>query len=370
MKSVYISLLYILIIQIGCSQNSTTNPIDDFENKSNISIKAKVIKLKSDTVLNDPRTITVFDSLAILNDNTTNSGFALINLKQGVLIKRFAFSGNGKNEFNINALILSKTDTFNEFTIFQANVPNRVFKYDLNKLLKSKNYQPNFTFQFPTKMIFDQALLFNDSCFVGSGSVSFNGKIFGLFEPIPKKLTLAIPLPKNIKEDEEYYSKEIVPWTISSLNGKVIKRPNENRFAFFSNRGAVVSIADVNSDKKFKSIFSRTYYLPRFHVVIQGDLSTAKLEEGCKYGFMDVTYTKDFIYALYNDKIATTDDLQDLLSNIILVYDWNGNPVRKILLDRPCYSISIDNNKPTRLYALSILSNDEIYQYTLTTELK
>ena len=84
-----------------------------------------------------------------------------------------------------------------------------------------------------------------------------------------------------------------------------------------------------------------------------------------------VKSTNNFIYALYVGK--TNQDLSydwnDLAafgnhSNEIHVFSWEGEPVKRILLDRAIFSFDVTHDDRT-LIASSIDSMDDLFKYSL-----
>ena len=73
-----------------------------------------------------------------------------------------------------------------------------------------------------------------------------------------------------------------------------------------------------------------------------------------------MTVTKDKIYTLFNGS-----DKGDINCDNVLVYDWDGNPMQKIILDRKCIGIAIDEDNPKILYGLYGSTNMRLVKYKL-----
>jgi hypothetical protein len=73
-----------------------------------------------------------------------------------------------------------------------------------------------------------------------------------------------------------------------------------------------------------------------------------------KVGIMSITSSDKYIYALYNEKMLKSGELGGPISlscNKILVYDWDGNPVKNLKVDKKLSSISFNETQQT-LYCL------------------
>ena len=62
-------------------------------------------------------------------------------------------------------------------------------------------------------------------------------------------------------------------------------------------------------------------------------------------GYIDIGVTDKYVYTLYtNKKICDNNTYNDLSSTTVLVFDWNGNPVKQYELSKEAYYITIDKN--------------------------
>jgi hypothetical protein len=364
-----IFLFFTTFIFTSCNQDfATESPLDDFAGVKEVHLSGKKITLQSDSVLYDPRTLYVFDTLGICADNNGISGFSVVNLNTGAILKRFANTGGDSTKFNINTLTMNRESTSNgRFSILQSAPPYKVFTCNIDSLLKYKDYRPRLFYQFPNGFAFSNVLISNDSTIVGRMDFSkYDNKMLGLLNINTQKLYTSVSLPKVDNEKyNEYYNPENISWTKSVFNADIRFRPSGKEIAYFSEKGALIQILKLD-DHGFKPKFQKLYYFPTFSIAhYENNITKSKIREDCKYGFNNITVTKDRIYALFNGKLADTDNPDDLTSSIVLVYDWNGKPIGKINLDSSCYKIEIDPNAPNIMYSLSSFKNIGLKKYNL-----
>ncbi|TKC12413.1 hypothetical protein FA048_01995 [Pedobacter polaris] len=362
-------LVSLVIIGNGCDPSrDEEDPLNDFITLPKKSLVGTDIILKSDSVLYDPRTIHVFDSLAICYDNNGYTAFSIVNLNNGSLVRRFAQTGSGENQYNINSLGLNRIIKDQQhFTVYEASTPHRFFKFDLDSLIKDSHYAPRLISVLPTEFTFIDPILQSDSIITGNISFSqLDSKVIGRYNVINKKLITGIDLAKSQNDIfKEYYDIDNIGWTKSVLGGKLAAHPKGREIANFSARGAMYQIFNIKENNP-KLIKEKLYYLPRFKILDLGHgTMKSKFTPTNRYGFNNITVTNDFIFALFNGKLTETSEANSLSSNIILVYDWNGNPVRKIILDKDCYQIAIDPQNANILYALTAFKNVGIRKFTL-----
>ena len=71
---------------------------------------------------------------------------------------------------------------------------------------------------------------------------------------------------------------------------------------------------------------------------------------------------KNEVFVLYSGRVYDRD-IVSYLNNTILVFDWEGNPIRAYKLDEPIYSFDVDYNNRT-IYALSDNPDFHVIKYS------
>ena len=79
-------------------------------------------------------------------------------------------------------------------------------------------------------------------------------------------------------------------------------------------------------------------------------------------GFFDVASSDDSIYLLYSGRTRETQAELDSECSHLLVYDWDGNPVRRYELEKTINSIYLHEG---RIYGTSMHPASRIYVYNL-----
>lgn len=355
-------LIASLIINVSCKKQSI--PTDAFKNLTTKYCKGEEIRLASDTTLINPLDIQIFDSLAICSDLAQSTGFSIVNLKNGNLVRRFAFGGNGPGEMNLLAVNFGRTNSSKYITVYEQNSPHRMFKYSIDSLIRKRIYKPKEYCCMPREASFNYPLLINDSIIIGTVENKIN-YLLGFLNIRDHHFLQYNPII-SVKGDQHYLNKDMINWTLGRLHGKIVAKPHGNMIAYFSLKGAIMDISTINfAEAKINRSVYNNFYMPEFKIIGGKDWSKAELMRNCKYGFNDVTCTDNKIYALFNGKLASTNEITDLFSNVILVYDWSGCPCETIILDESCYAISIDPDNPDYLYALRSFDKIGIRRYKL-----
>ena len=102
---------------------------------------------------------------------------------------------------------------------------------------------------------------------------------------------------------------------------------------------------------KIHLIKSLHFANPNYQPVSNDNLNRVIPSKENIIGYLDICATKEYIYALYADKKRFTDNKSNNYnSDTILVFDWNGNPIRKLKLTNEAYYICINEDRQM-LYA-------------------
>lgn len=82
-----------------------------------------------------------------------------------------------------------------------------------------------------------------------------------------------------------------------------------------------------------------------------------------------VKSTNNFIYALYiGEKNKNLEPGLNDFSNIVHVWDWDGNPIMRLILDRKIFTFDVDKNDDY-LICTSLEKLNALYKYTINIQL-
>ena len=84
-------------------------------------------------------------------------------------------------------------------------------------------------------------------------------------------------------------------------------------------------------------------------IVGGGMYCSVDLTENSQIGYINLCATGEYVYALYSEKKAIKSTRK---SNVVLVFDWSGNPVKKYLLDTDAYYIAVDETEQSMFAAV------------------
>lgn len=160
------------------------------------------------------------------------------------------------------------------------------------------------------------------------------------------------------------------PAIISELmDGYCINSPKNKKFAWFSIYGDAFEIYDYSDVSNPILITQNISTLPIFSVKKIRDEEHAVFSQETKIGVVSITSNNKYIFALYNkntlkDIAKLKDDI--FFSNQILVYNWDGSPIKILNLNENVKAISFDETNNSLLCIACDDNGPKILHKTLT----
>ena len=127
-----------------------------------------------------------------------------------------------------------------------------------------------------------------------------------------------------------------------SNQGDLVKHPQENKFAYSLNFSSNMDFIEIK-EGKINPIRELRLGNPELRPA-SGEIGgntffTTEHEENSIFGYINLSATSHYVYALFSDKSVRKSRRQ---SKNVLVFDWQGNPVEHYALDVEAYYIAVD----------------------------
>lgn len=335
------------VLLYSCSNESPNDfPLGNFTKIHNV--KSKLLNI-------DPFKLTSSGSMIMFEDEEclikeeSKSSYSLSKIyynKDSVV--HLATIGNGPNEF-LRLILMNKKSRTSFLAI---------------EVLKQKIYDISLDgkYTFKNKIdIFSNSVVSMNQRFYGQG-VSSNIKITDSKWFIAFDSTGTIINQFGDFPDDKISSS--TPNKHMAYQGKMIINERLNRFAFTSYNCAVLEVFESDS-----LIIARHDKLPQYFEVSGNNVIGVSFSPENIRGYMDSYSTDKFIYTLYSGKSTkdlTNRNFDDVSSSkIILVYDWDGNPICRINTDIDLRNICV-NNDNTSLIGLACEKDYALCQFDLT----
>ena len=141
-------------------------------------------------------------------------------------------------------------------------------------------------------------------------------------------------------------------------------RPDGRRGICAMDSGATFSIFSLDHDG-IQEINRTIHFTPSLTPSGVSGLLSPRHNPDDVRGFCDVDSDQQYVYLLFSGKEFSDFDDPSFLCNHLLVYDWNGNPVRRYELEKSVSSIHLHDG---RIYGTSMYPESMIYVYDLPTQ--
>ncbi|MDR1379884.1 MAG: TolB-like 6-bladed beta-propeller domain-containing protein [Tannerella sp.] len=276
------------------------------------------------------------DSSLIIFDYHSGKSFTLLDLETGRYRGRFGQIGQGPGEISLGCYGIVEQNMFHIF----FHPTGLLAKYDMDSLRHNIDFRPSVLTKYDIPdAAFSQIHPISDSIFLGAG-VCHSEYQYTLFDKRNSILNAGIEI-----YNARYFNFN-TPNKFLSNQGRLRKHPGSNRFVYTLNYSANIDFFEVTDGNRIEAINLLRQGNPRYNPVQNGKMSMVVPDLNSSFGYIDVSVSTDYVYALYTDRKVT----EPCSSDIVLIYDWQGNPVKKYRLNREAYYITT-NEKLNRLFA-------------------
>jgi hypothetical protein len=334
MKKTMLLCLYILI-NVSCKKesniirNEATAIIEDKNFLITENIKTEVLEDISDSTLLPINSFILKDYL-IIDENKTDHLLHVIKIPEDKYLSKFIDRGAGPGEgLTIGTFYSNEEDVLGIYD----NLTKKIFEVEIDTLFSKKKVKNEYHL---TSLIGAKgAMRFNNQIYFMSRnnneryallSTDLNGKNLKGYGKLPEIDKKVFDLKRNINFDNVYTAK----WD-----------RNKEIFAISYVCIPLLKIFNAKNNK---------------WITIAGpDDITPSLETlKSMFFYMDVKITDKYIYALYHGRKydLSLKGPQEYNTNIIYVFDHQGNPKKKIMLDKGLFNFSI--YKDAYLYGIGI----------------
>lgn len=287
-----------------------------------------------------PRMMNIVDSTLMMAFQGSGQKFFLQNLdiRTGKLSKQYISKGRGPGEIlgMNNFGVLGDKLWVNDFTARKMTL------FDNNKVMSNLLYSDYKEYPYKNGRSFYSILTKDLRCILTGSENSkhkvqildlTNGKIIDKIGLIPQ------------------YSSEIPPRAITqAFMAHTFLKPTEDKIALGYGLSDVVEVIDLKT-KQSKIVHGPENFDFDYRIV-DGDWFPSKKTT---YAFVGGDVTDSFIYLLYTGKKYIEDKSHG--GKYVFVYDWNLNPIKKLILNKDVYQISVTDDDKL------IYSYDEVTGY-------
>lgn len=309
-----IFLFSVFVFLASCNSQSNDNEI----------LKSKKLKV-SDSIL-FPTEFVLFDNLLIISDYGDTDYFKLIDVKSDKVVKQFGRLGDGPCELKPNS-ILQKVNDSTLGVFDRQNFTYLEFPLDNADSIFCHNETKKFDFNIQKLIKLDSEIYLGVGLYDGRYILtnSSNYSIDSVFIEYP----FNNDLPISFEEKAMLFQ------------GNFTNNLDKSRIAFATRSSPVLDILSFEDNKIQLIKRIQGSNLPVFASENSGTMIGATLDNSNVWGFLSITSSDSYLYVLYSGK-RTDEEYQ--ISDVVMVYDWDGNLIKRITLDQEVSEIVVDGN--------------------------
>lgn len=264
--------------------------------------------------------------LLILSDFGDSYYFKVVDIQSDQIIQKFGKLGEGPCEIKP----YSNVQKIDDFTVGVFDLHN--FKYldfSINNIdsIFCQSETKNFDFNL------QKLIKLKENLFLGAGL--YEGRYILTNSTNYSIDSIFLDYPFNDELPISFEEKAMLFQGNFTTNSKL------QRIAFATRSSPALDILSFESNKidVVKRISGTT--LPIFASENTGQLIGATLDNSNVWGYLSITSSNSYLYLLYSGK-RTDDEYQK--SDKVLVYNWNGDLVKRLKLDQEVSNVAVDEN--------------------------
>jgi len=338
MKIIKYCILIILIITlIQCSKNRYDKYYDNYETFTEFPIteQYEIKEFADEKFMMPPGDFTIINDkyLVMEDDNNSISQMILIyDLDTKKCVKRFGKKGKGPGEFVNITSIFDDINNKNNFWIYDR-ATQRFSIFSIKNILQNNKLMPDTVLKINLKE--GEPL---DLCFLLENTIVSTGMFINsrlcFYDTNMEPIKTAGKIPGNISDRREKFR------YIQTTN--IVKNTKEKKFIYAYKDDDILEMYD------FKGEIVKTIHGPD---ITKPAWLEKKPPIGYAIGYTHLSSYKKYIYAVYSGEIRENRSWIPQYGKNILVFDWDGNPIKKITTDVRNGDI-VASEKRKKLYAM------------------
>lgn len=332
----YLYMPFLLFLLVSCGNSKTTDELV----WDSMTLSGQ--EYENEIIFSSPRNLELLDDKLILLWPNNSNVIQFINRYDGTSEGFWGQFGNGPGEFL--APYCSKVSEHNHCIYIYDQMMKVLREYSINESFYSKTDSKNETYYENSDIVLGNLHKINSKYSVASIIFGINNSIIAL-------------LDENLNIINSFGTLKNQPQQntiLSSYTG--IFASSQNKFIYaMRNFGYIAEFEIVSGkiEKKWEHYLDEPIY---------DDNGNLKIKE-LKDGFYDVKMTDNYIYCTYSGKIP---DKNNYLPETILVFDYSGNPIKRIYTDRQLTTIAVSKDDKM-IYATSFNPEISLCYFDIST---
>ena len=329
-----------LIIFASCKESSRNAVLQK------VQLEGEILFSDSDLNMSTPVHIQIVDTLLVTVNNDNDVHIDVWSLNSKERLNSFAKKGNGPLEFR-------RIDSF------KANhIDSCIYFYDIDRRRLFKVAYGNLLEDSPNIQEFFKWKLDDESPFALEETYKLKDSFFAVNKTDTARFLLSDKL-SNIKPYEKFPDKSNVNPNLSEMgnaqlySSRIAISPNMKQIMALGLTSDMLNVIKIEDDglsvKTTVTAFPNDIYMMPMKDNLVYGLHTLKT----KYYHINVCATDKYVYAIWKGDIHDRKKHPGLMvSNIVKVYDWDGNECYELILDKDIFNLIVSPDNQI-MYALT-----------------
>ncbi|NOU62025.1 BF3164 family lipoprotein [Marinifilum caeruleilacunae] len=334
-------VLGVIAILTGCKEKKVTNPLELFH-KADI-INGNILPIEG-KVIGNPISIQIIDSLILIMNKNSEYYLDVFSKKNGNYLGASIKKGRGPKELS-RAISIDRSEHNKSIDIF-TRVPKKVNTITVKNLFQDTSFVPVKTREFKIDDGSCYHVKRTKNYFIGTGS--FSHGMYAIFNSEGVLIGNHGAFP-SLQKGQNLESRQ----KGRLFQGFLKVKEGSNRFVFATNCSEILEINEILHDS-IQEIKKYHYRLPDF---LMSKNRVVKRKESIM-GYCCLEASDEYIFALYTEKTLKEYMSNPFVADNILVFDWNGKPIKRFKLDIGLNSIAYDKDSKS---IIGIGLSDELF---------
>lgn len=349
MKPIFLNFIALFSFGfIACQNHSSTfKDAKTFDlNSFSVTKELKGVSHTFNDEIMKPIRLQVYDSLLITINVGENKLLTVYNLNTYTKIGSRINLGDGPLEMFQPNFIKGDDKNISLYDMGKSTI----FKYDISDFVH--NADP-----VPVKQIKLSQNIFNDVAFDGEGNIIApvyrDQSLFSIFNQNGEKVGNFGAYPESGLQMTDAEKREMFQFTYASnSNGKMALCYSWN------------DLIDIYNEEKQLAcrIHGPIQFTSSFKEFRDGEVSSAHPEQGKQRdAYYNPVAADDVFFVLFNGNFVDDENYTNR-SNQIFVFDWNGKPLERLILDNGIISFTVNSQK-RKIYGISDMPEYHIVEF-------
>jgi hypothetical protein len=331
MKKINLSfvLFSFLLVGFGCSKKNNSKEFHGFTEFQTVTGN----RLAVGDDINRAFELLIVGELLIVSDPNDRYHFTIIDLNEEKKVGEFGKIGDGPCELSFPAGLqlignnskIVGVNNRNKFSYQEFDLSSVLFENNKLDTCINATSKLNYNYQKFIKV--------KNDLFVGTGLFENRFAVSRTGETEPILYFGEYPF----RQDLAAFDHNILAM---AYQGEILMRPSGKKFVSTSRTTFNFDIVKIGQNGSLELEIENRFWAPSFSGS-SGSFIQATMDSNNKYGCLSTSVSDDFIYILFSGKTMKENAMY---SKTVLVYDWEGNPIKVLELDQELNLISVSQN--------------------------